>query len=119
MKNPPPPPPGNLDNADPAIVNEYFDLPVVKQKNAENTLELMELSHKKIREFQEHQKSIELAETRGKIKLAIQLFSQGILNFKILMSIIRKEFKIGSDKSEAEIEKKVQEKIPGFHIPAH
>jgi hypothetical protein len=49
------PPPGNLDCADPAIVNEYFELPEVKQKNAENAIKLTEASHKKIREFQKHQ----------------------------------------------------------------
>lgn len=63
----------------------------------------------------ELQKAEKKGEKIGKIKMLIDLFSQGIVNLNIVMSVIRQEFDIQTDD---EVEKKVQEIFPDFQLPA-
>jgi hypothetical protein len=52
---------------------------------------------------------IEIAKKTGRIEMLLYLFSQGIVNLNIVMSLIRQEFDIKTDASDAEVEKKIQE----------
>ena len=112
-------PPGNLDTADPREAHEYLNQPEVIQQELANTRRLTELSRKSVQEYLERQRIIEEAEKRGRITMLRDLFSQGAVNFNILMSVIRQEFDIKKDAPDAEVEKKIQEVFPDFQLPVH
>jgi len=116
-------PPGNLDTADPREAHEYLNQPEVIQQELANTRRLTELSRKSVQEYLERQRMAEEAEKKGekigRIKMLMDLFSKGIVNLNIVMSLIKQELDIKTDVPYAEVEKKVQEIFPDFHLPAH
>ena len=104
--------PRNPDATDNAELHEYYDDPTIKQQIKETEERLFALVEQKDKEYLERQRIAEEAEKRGELKTLTSLFLEHVIG----IDVVKRKL---NAKTDTEIEKKIQEVFPDFHLPAH
>jgi len=107
---------GNFDTTDPEARDRYLAQPEIRQQAIANTERLLALEEQKYQDFLAKQKIAEEAEKRGKEEGKIETLMSLFLEQFIDKNVLKYKLNVNTD---TEVEKKIQEVFPDFHLPAH
>jgi len=108
--------PINPDATDPAELFEYYNDPSIKQQIKQTEERLFALVEQKDKEYLERQRIAEEAEKRGEVKGELKTLMSLLLEHIIGIDVVKHKL---NAKTDAEVEKKIQEIFPDFQLPAH